>query len=403
MKADPQISAANALPRHQFNDHVPSLLDALEHRLRVSPRAEDGATEAVRKQDSAAHGLLRWQQGYDLREVTREWAHLHFCLVDELERYAAERPEAAAAMPVARRAVAELVSDGVSESTTQHFALREIEAEGNLRDLEQALAQLRDLERQRTELWREAAHDLRSNLGAVANATAGVSVEGLPEALRARFTRLLQTSVSSLHTMLDEVMDLARLEAGHERRQVAPLDAAALLSEMCDQRQEQARARGLHLTASGPEALPVEGDRVKIQRIAQNLLLNALKYTRSGGVTVTWAEAGAADDGRWLLQIEDTGPGFHAGPGAPLAGALEEATHEAQEIEAQARGTHAAAREAPDERAVHQRRGEGIGLTIVKRLCEMLDATLELESAVDQGTVVRVRFPRRYPDDARTG
>jgi signal transduction histidine kinase len=319
--------------------------------------------------------------------------------VDELERYAADHPDlAAGVMPVARRAVAELVSDGVSESTSQHFALREIEAEGNLRDLEEALAQLRDLERQRTELWREAAHDLRNNLGAVATATAGVTIEGLPEPMRGRFAKLLQSSVSSLHAMLDDVMDLARLEAGHERREAAPLDAAALLSGMCEARQEQARARGLFLRTEGPDTLPIVGDAVKIQRIAQNLLLNALKYTRRGGVVVTWGPSASADGDRWLLQVADTGPGFHAGPGAPLAGALEEATHEAREVEAQARGTHAPPRDEPDERAIQQRRGEGIGLSIVKRLCELLDATMEMESAVDRGTVVRIRFHRAYPD-----
>jgi signal transduction histidine kinase len=342
---------------------------------------------------------MRWQQGYDLREVTREWAHLHLCLVDELERYASDRPDLVpGVMPVARRAVAELVSLGVSESTSQHFALREIEAEGNLRDMEETLDQLRDLERQRTDLWREAAHDLRNNLGAVTTATAGVAVEGLPEPMRERFARLLQKSVSSLHAMLDDVLDLARLEAGHERRQVAPVDAAALLSEMCEVRRELALTRGLYLRASGPETLPIEGDAVKIQRIAQNLLLNALKYTREGGVVVTWGTSGSADGDRWLLEIADTGPGFHAGPGAPLAGALEEATHEAREVEAQARGTHTAPRDEPDDRPLHQRRGEGIGLSIVKRLCELLDATLEMESELDRGTIVRVRFPRAYPD-----
>jgi signal transduction histidine kinase len=399
VEGDPQISAANALPRNQFNDHIPALLDALEQRIRESPRAESPATAAGRKEDSAAHGTMRWQQGYDLREVTREWAHLHLCLVDELEHYASDHPDLLpGVMAVARRAVAELVSLGVSESTSQHFALREIEAEGNLRDLDEALAQLRDLERQRTELWREAAHDLRNNLGAVATATAGVTIEGLPEPLRGRFAKLLQSSVSSLHAMLDDVMDLARLEAGHERREAAPLDVAAVLSAMCEARQEQARARGLSLRTEGPDALLVVGDAVKIQRIAQNLLLNALKYTRAGGVVVTWGTSGSADGDRWLLQIADTGPGFHAGPGAPLAGALEEATHEAREIEAQAHGTQAAPRNEPDDRAVHQRRGEGIGLSIVKRLCELLDATLEMESEVGRGTVVRVRFPRAYPD-----
>ena len=92
VEADAEITAASALPRNQFNDHIPALLDALVRRLHVSPRQEDSAAEAARKQDSAAHGLLRWQQGYDLREVTREWGHLHLCLLDELECYEADHP-----------------------------------------------------------------------------------------------------------------------------------------------------------------------------------------------------------------------------------------------------------------------------------------------------------------------
>ncbi|MET0554797.1 MAG: sensor histidine kinase [Vicinamibacteria bacterium] len=397
VEADPEITAASALPRNQFNDHIPALLDALVRRLHVSPRQEDRAAEAARKQDSAAHGLLRWQQGYDLREVTREWGHLHLCLLDELEFYEADHPGLmAGVMPVARRAVAELISDGVSESTYQHFALREIEAEGNLRDMEAALGQLRELERRRADLWRQASHDLRNNLGVVANATAGLTVEGLPEPLRGRFTRLLQKSVSSLHAMLDDVMNLARLEAGHERRRIAPFDAAALIGGLCEVRQDLAQERGLYLKVAGPAALAVEGDVVKVQRIAQNLLLNALKYTEEGGVTVTWGAAGADDGERWLLEIADTGPGFHAGPGAPLAGAIEEATQQSQEVEAQAGGPAVLPRAAPDARPVVQERGEGIGLSIVKRLCEMLDAAIELESRPGDGTTIRVLFPRRY-------
>jgi signal transduction histidine kinase len=397
VEADPEITTASALPRNQFNDHIPALLDALVRRLLVSPRQEDGAAEATRKQDSAAHGLLRWQQGYDLREVTREWGHLHMCLLDELECYESDHPGLmGGVMPVARRAVVELVSDGVTESTYQHFALREIEAEGNLRDMEAALTQLRELERRRADLWRQASHDLRNNLGVVANATAGLTIDGLPDPLRGRFTRLLQKSVSSLHAMLDDVMNLARLEAGHERRRTAPFDAAAVIGGLCEGRQDLAEERGLYLKTSGPASLTVEGDVVKVQRIAQNLLLNALKYTDEGGVTVSWGPAGPDDDERWVLEIADTGPGFHGGPGAPLAGAIEDATHEAQEVEAQAGGPAALPRTTPDPRAVSQERGEGIGLSIVKRLCEMLDAAIELQSKAGEGTVIRVLFPRRY-------
>jgi len=166
-----------------------------------------------------------------------------------------------------------------------------------------------------------------------------------------------------------------------------------------------AEGTGLFMKTAGPDTLPVEGDAVKTERIAQNLLLNALKYTVRGGVTVSWGDSRQNDAHRWMLCVEDTGPGFHAGPGAPMAGALEEATEEARQVEETARtGVKGPAPNEPpssdiaavDGRPVHQGRGEGIGLSIVKRLCELLDATIEMDSTAGEGTSLRIVSPRRY-------
>ncbi|HEY5908365.1 MAG TPA: ATP-binding protein, partial [Vicinamibacteria bacterium] len=152
----------------------------------------------------------------------------------------------------------------------------------------------------------------------------------------------------------------------------------------------------------GPPSLPVEGDASKVARIVQNLLLNALKYTRHGGVTVTWGDSLPNDAERWLVRVRDTGPGFPEGGGVPLATALEEATQEARQIEGHppAGPAHAAPpRPARDVSfAESEPHGEGIGLSIVKRICEILDATLELESDPGRGTTVSVILPRRYAD-----
>jgi signal transduction histidine kinase len=72
--------------------------------------------------------------------------------------------------------------------------------------------------------------------------------------------------------------------------------------------------RGLFLESHGPTALQVEGDAVKTRRIAQNLLLNAIKYTEQGGVRVSWEEVTAGELERWVLSVQDTGPGFADGP-----------------------------------------------------------------------------------------
>jgi len=406
---DLELTAPSSLPRTQFNDHIPDLLNAFEKRLHSWPRSEGAASEQQRKENAASHGLQRWQQGYRLREVTREWGHLHLCLVGELGNYSTAHPDLEpGVMPTAWRALAELCSQGVSESTTQYFELEKMEAAGHLRDMEQTLEEVRELERRRAALFRQAAHDLRGNVGVVNNVTTGLTQDAVPETMRDEFLGLLQRSVSSLNSMLDEVMDLARLQAGHELRNVTTFDATALLQELFENLQPLANKRGLTLKADGPGTLTVEGDAVKIRRIAQNLLLNALKYTSEGGVTLGWGDSRNNDPKRWMIYIQDSGPGIHAGPGAPLVEALQGATTESRQVdEKQSSGEENAAPadqavpiaarvDPPDPRPIHQARGEGIGLSIVKRLCELLDASIEVESTPGEGTTFRIVLPRHY-------
>jgi light-regulated signal transduction histidine kinase (bacteriophytochrome) len=179
---------------------------------------------------------------------------------------------------------------------------------------------------------------------------------------------------------------------------------------LCEHLQPLAAERGLFLKADGPATLSVEGDAVKIRRIAQNLLLNALKYTQEGGVTMRWGDSRNNNPEHWMLCVQDTGPGFHAGPRAPLAGALKEATKDAGQADENAgKGKEwpssaepvPSLASPPDRRRVHQERGEGIGLSIVKRLCELLDASVELESKPGESTTFRVVLPRRYATEPK--
>ena len=129
-------------------------------------------------------------------------------------------------------------------------------------------------------------------------------------------------------------------------------------------------------------------------------MLNALKVTERGGVCVQWEERTSSGPPQWVLCVQDTGPGFQPqSPAAPLESALRAATRDAQQLDASA-GTEPAAtlksQSAPHSFSVPA--GEGIGLSIVKRLCELLDASLELETSPGAGTTFRVVLPRAYPD-----
>jgi signal transduction histidine kinase len=243
----------------------------------------------------------------------------------------------------------------------------------------------------------------------VTNATELLHDDGAPEPERAQVLGILQRSVTSLYTLLDDLISLSRLEAGQERRRIETFDAVLLLREFCETLRPVAIERGLFLVCEGPSELLVQGDAVKIQRITQNLLLNALRYTTRGGVKVTWQETGDEGMERWTLCVEDTGPGLQAESVAPLSRVLKRATEESLSMEAKAEEAgdpSAQAEPAPTLASQSQRRpaglpaGEGIGLSIVKRLCELLDASLELETEAGRGSTFRVVFPRRYDGPA---
>ena len=391
--ADPQLTASNALPRVQLEDHLPQWLESFAGVLAAVP-GEPGA-DAAEARDAEAHGLQRWQQGYDLHDVTREWGCLHRCLVAELERFTAAHPELPAEVfAEARMKLAEQVSEAMSTSAQRYFQLERVEAAGAVHDLERALAQVRDLEKRRADLWQQAAHDLRGNLGVVSNVAQGLSFRHLPADRRDEFVALLSNNVNALRWLLDDVTALARLQAGQEERRVAPFNAAEVLRRLCDDVRPLADAKKLSLQAAGPDTLNVEGDAIKVRRIAQNLLLNALKYTRAGSVVLAWGEAAPGDSRRWSLSVQDSGPGFHSGPGAPIVNSLNPAVA-GDSIDPAPDATVAAPGD-DDARPIHQSQGEGLGLAIVKRLCDLLDAVVEFETEVEKGTTVRVLLPRRY-------
>jgi signal transduction histidine kinase len=402
MKRDPTLATGDSLPRVQLLDHIPAILSAFESQLREThPRSDCHAGKDIHE-PAAAHGLLRWQQGYDLKEVTRELGKLNECVVSELERFTVASSAASHSEMARAYAVwANLCASTVEESVNQYFQQQQ-EAAGHLKDLEGALAEIRSLEEQQADLWRQAAHDLRGNLSVVANATVGLTNRGLSETARDKFTRMLMRNVTSLHHLLDEVTSLARLQAGCEQRRIQSLDVTPILQQLCDGIGEAEQQRSLFLRAEGPAGFSVDGDPVKIARIAQNLILNAVKYTREGGVVVHWGDSDAGDTKRWMLLVEDTGPGFHTGSGKPMAKALEDATQTDPNASPNAvvptTGSSVPAMPQTLGRVVSptHESGEGIGLSIVKRLCELLDATIEMESTPGVGTRFRILFPRTY-------
>ena len=404
-EVEPGRNIGSTLSRAQFNDHIPAVLDALGRSLQAWPDEQALLGEVTEDATICDHGMQRWHQGYSLAELTREWGCLQMCVAAELERYAAAHPELEpTVMPAARRVWTQLCTDGVTGSATQYARLQQTQSAGHVHDLERALEALHAVDRSRAEAWRTAAHDLRGSVTVVRGAATllNASATELPDPVRGELSEMLSTSVSSLHDMLNDLLSLARLDAGHEQREITSFDAAVLLRDFCTASQSAATDRGLYLKMDGPSTLPVEGDKAKVLRILQNLLLNAVKYTHQGGVCVTWKADDGRDTDRWTFSIQDTGPGIDEAHAAPLAQELHSATavaNEATESNTDRRRDMAPAKTLSSRSEAlppQQQPGEGVGLSIVKRLCELLDASLELATRPGQGSTFRVVLPCKY-------
>jgi signal transduction histidine kinase len=254
-------------------------------------------------------------------------------------------------------------------------------------------------------MWRAVAHDMRGTVSVISNASAILTSDAVEDPARTQFSGVLERSVASLRGLIGDLLDLGRLEAGQEQRNIVAFDATAVLREFCESMRVLASQRNLFLKTDGPPTLPVMGDPTKVRRIVQNLVLNALSVTERGGVLVTWQEREVSGTQQWIVCVQDTGPGLDIAHAAPFEQMLKQATAESQDVERRAAvaGDDAASSDAAPtlaSKSTHPSTsaagGEGIGLSIVKRLCELLDASMELETAAGTGTTFRIVLPRNY-------
>lgn len=399
VSADRQISGMSHMSRPQFYDHIPSILEAFFEKLRGAPGNEEKVTQDAHETEMAQqHSKHRWQQGYKVHSVVREWGHLNSCVVEALDEVEAE----AEVVSRARVLWAEFVNHNVSEGVSEYESLLKTEASMRLTELEEALETMRNLESERAELLRQVSHDLRGGLSMVAGASSLLGHENIAQGDRDHVMTILRGGVRSVTEMLGDLMTMSRLEAGHDKCEAGHFDAAQMLLELCGNFQLLAGEKGLFLHSEGPQSLVVEGDAAKVRRIAQNLLINALKYTSQGGVVVSWQ---TVSKDQWSFSVSDSGPGLSRSSAAPLANKIAQATDSAQEIGSQTPGDMstrrlplAGAQVATD--SPHSQSGEGIGLSIVRRLCELLDATIELETGAGRGSTFCVTLPRCYLDRA---
>jgi signal transduction histidine kinase len=182
----------------------------------------------------------------------------------------------------------------------------------------------------------------------------------------------IQASAQHLLELINDILDLAKIEAGKMPVNVGEVRLAELASEIAEQVEPMMRKKALAFDVNVPADLPVlHTDRTKVRQILLNLLVNAGKFTHEGRVTL----AARAEPGGVALMVSDTGIG--------IAREDREAIWE-------------------DFRQVDQSRtreygGTGLGLSITKKLVRALGGTVTVESEPGAGSTFTVRLPAEAP------
>jgi nitrogen-specific signal transduction histidine kinase/CheY-like chemotaxis protein len=217
------------------------------------------------------------------------------------------------------------------------------------------------------------SHELRTPLNMIIgfsellqNTPAAYGVR-LPDALLSDLG-VIQRNSRHLTQLIDDVLDLSQLEVGQMSLHRQPVEAIELVQEAVAAVRPLYQAKGLVLTFDHPEAVPqVFWDRLRIRQVLLNLLSNAGRFTEVGGVNLHMDTT----PHEVHLNVRDTGPGI------PLE-------HQQRIFEPF---------EQVDSSTKRDSAGNGLGLTISKRLVELHGGRLWLESSVGEGSTFHVRLP----------
>ncbi len=226
--------------------------------------------------------------------------------------------------------------------------------------------------RAKSEFLANASHELRPPVNAIIGFSEFLIMLGgtAPTARMLEYVRAIHQSGSFLLEIVNDLLDLARIEAGRMPFDEAVFDLAALMRETVEWVRPQAERANVAIGfAAMAPALEVRADRGQMRQILVNLLGNAVKFNRSGG-RVTLG-LGRTDDGAAEIVVADTGIGVDPAVIPDLFQPFRQA----------------------DSQVTRRYGGTGLGLHIVQRLAELHGGSVAMDGRVGVGTTVRVRLP----------
>jgi len=236
-----------------------------------------------------------------------------------------------------------------------------------VRDLHLAINTAEEANQAKSQFLANMSHELRTPLNGIIGSSELLSMTKLNKKQK-DYANLIQSSGHTLLALIEDVLDISKIEAGKQTTEIEPFDLHVLINTILQTFLPQAKKKGLMLTAHIDDDVPfrLEGDELHIRQTLINFISNALKFTKTGSIKVLVELAEQTDDERcWLkFRVVDTGIGLS-----------KEAQGKIFESFTQA-----------DISTTRQYGGTGLGTTISKELVALMGGEIGLESEEEKGS-----------------
>ena len=288
----------------------------------------------------------------------------HAELIATIDRVFADQGPAVIALPIGERVFQlNAVLTHSSESVNLYGA--------DVTDLEKARALAQEAERAKANFLSVMSHEIRTPLNAIIGLNALLLDTHINPVERTRYLTEMGAAGRHLLTLINNILDLERLNAGRLEIHRTAFDAPGTFRELISIFNQQARESGNALSLSLPDDLPrwLSGDRNSLMQMLTNLVGNAIKFTQDGRIDLVVSADGEPDF--WRIAVRDSGRGI-----APED--LERIFVPFEQIDQREKNTG--------------RRGSGLGLTITKQLAELHGGALLVESVAGEGSCFTLRL-----------